>query len=110
MIPTTLGILLVTVILRLSMRKKKVIPPPVDVVGRKVSWKPSPNSDRMYGEVVHVGFKWPYPPDPKYPGGRVRLLKKVLSVAIPDGRIFKMSGEHEDLKKIGMIAESSSED
>ena len=91
-------------------KKKKEIPAPVDVPGRKVSWKPSPYSDRMYGEVVHVGFRWPYPKDPKYPSGNVRMLKKVISVAIPDGRIFKMSGEHEDLKKIGMIAESSSED
>ena len=92
------------------MRKKKVIPPPVDVVGRKVSWKPSPNSDRMYGEIVHVGFQWPYPKDPKYPSGNVRMLKKQLTVAIADGRLFKMSGEIEDLKRIGMIAESSSED
>lgn len=92
------------------MRKKKVIPAPVDVIGRKVSWSPSKNSDRMYGEVVHVGFKFPYPKDPKYPSGNVRQLKKVLSVMIPDGRIFKMSGEHKDLKRMGMIAESSSED
>lgn len=90
--------------------RKKQIPPPVDVPGRKVSWKPSLNSDRMYGEVVHVGFKWPYPKDPKYPSGNVRMLKKVISVATADGRIFKMSGEQEDLKKVGMIVESSSED
>jgi len=85
--------------------KKKVIPPPVDVPGRKVSWYP-PNSpsDRLYGEVVHVELR-PFP-HPKY----YRILKTFIHVMIPDERTFVMSGEVEDLKKIGMIAETTSED
>lgn len=88
-------------------RKKKVIQPPVDVVGKNISFKLNPNGIRMYGEVVHVGFKWPYPKDPKYPNGNVRMLKKVLSVATADGRIFKISGEQEDLKRNQVIAGSA---
>lgn len=88
----------------MSTKQKKVIPPPVDVPGRKVSWKPTPNSDRLYGEVIAVKLKME--PHPKY----YRYLKTILHVMIPDGRIFKMSGEIEDLKKIGMIAETSEGD
>jgi hypothetical protein len=89
-------------------KAKKVILPPVDVVGRKVSWTPSKLSDKLYGEVVAVKLK-PHP-HPKYPNSSNRILKTVLHVMIPDGRIFKMSGEMEDLKKIGMVAESNNEE
>ena len=85
-------------------KAKKVILPPVDVVGRKVSWTPSNVSDKLYGEVVAVKLK--SVPHPKY----YRVLKTVLHVMIPDGRIFKMSGEMEDLKKVGMVAESVNEE
>ena len=83
---------------------KKKIPAPVDVPGRKVSWSPSASSDRLYGEVVHVEVR-PFP-HPKY----YRILKTFIHVMIPDGRTFVMSGEVEDLKKIGMIAETTSEE
>lgn len=89
-------------------KARKQIPAPVDVVGRKVSWSPSEKSDRLYGEVVAVKYK-PHP-HPKYPNTANRILKTVLHVMIPDGRVFKMSGEIEDLKKIGMIAETTSEE
>lgn len=88
---------------------KKVIPPPVDVVGRNVSWKPTPDSDRLYGQVVKVRYR--PGADPRYPEGSrgykngIRALFKLISVEMADGRVFTMSGEHEDLKKIGMIAE-----
>ena len=36
---------------------------PVDVVGRTISWRPSESSARLEGEVVRVGFQWPYPKD-----------------------------------------------
>lgn len=83
---------------------KKQIPAPVDVVGRKVSWAPNMHSDRLYGEVVHVEVR-PFK-HPKY----YRVLKTFIHVMIPDGRTFVMSGEVEDLKKIGMIAETTSEE
>lgn len=83
---------------------KKQIPAPVDVVGRKVSWAPNAQSDRLYGEVVHVELR-PFK-HPKY----YRVLKTFIHVMIPDGRTFVMSGEVEDLKKIGMIAETTSEE
>lgn len=87
----------------------KVIPTPVDVVGRNVSWKPSPQSDRLYGQVVKVWLD--IGADPRYPKGSrgykngIRKLFKKLQIEIGDGRCFTISGEHEDLKKIGMVAE-----
>ena len=92
----------------------KTIPAPVDVVGRKVSWRHAANSDRLYGEVIKVYFKMGA--DPRYPKGSqgytngLRKLFKKISVVLADGRILNMSAEHEDLKSIGMISESSSED
>jgi hypothetical protein len=89
-------------------KAKKVIAPPVDVPGRKVSWKPSAWSDKLYGEVIAVKLR-PMP-HPKYPNSSNRILKTVIHVLIPDGRIFKLDAEPEDLKKIGMVAETLNED
>lgn len=93
---------------RINVKTKKSIPTPVDVPGRKVSWKPNMHSDRLYGEVVKVKLE-PHP-HPKYPNTANRILKTVIFVEIPDGRVFRMSGEIEDLKKIGMVAETTEED
>lgn len=79
------------------------IPPPVDVIGRKVSWKPEGTYDRLYGEVVKVKYK--PEPDPRYPGTCLRQLVTMITVEIPDGRLFTLRGEQEDLKKIKMVAE-----
>ena len=87
---------------KMAKAKKKVIPPPLDEVGKKICWRPHPSSDLFYGEVVKVGFS--YHPHPKYPNTSLRELRTVLTVMIPDGRMFKMSGEHEDLKANGVIA------
>ena len=92
----------------------KAIPAPVDVIGRKVSWSHAGNSDRLYGEVCKVYFKTGE--DPRYPKGSsgymngIRKLYKKISVVLADGRILNMSAEQDDLKAIGMIAESTSED
>lgn len=91
----------------MAAAKKKVIPPPVDEVGKKICWRPHPSSDLFYGEVVNVGFT--YHPHPKYPNTCLRELRKQLTVMIPDGRIFKMSGEHEDLKARGVVAAGEEE-
>lgn len=88
----------------MAKAKKKVILPPVDVPGRKVSWKPNSWSDKLYGEVIAVKLR--SEPHPKY----YRVLKTVIHVLIPDGRIFKLDAEPEDLKKIGMVAETLNED
>jgi len=87
-------------------KAKKVIPSPVDVKGRNVSWK-TESGHTLYGEVVHVGFK--YAAHPKYPNTSLRVMNKVLTLAMADGRMFKVSGEHEDLKKMGMVAETNDE-
>lgn len=84
--------------------KTKVIPSPVDVVGRKVSWKPNKNCDRLFGEVVRVQYK-PVP-DERYPNTCLRKLKTFISVMLGDGRILVMSGEMKDLKKINMIVDT----
>lgn len=92
----------------------KAIPAPVDVIGRKVSWSHAGNSDRLYGEVCKVFFK--SGEDPRYPKGSsgykngIRKLYKKISVVLADGRILNMSAEQDDLKAIGMIAETTSED
>jgi len=92
----------------------KVIPAPVDVPGGKVSWRHAANSDRLYGEVCKVYFKMGE--DPRYPKGSagykngIRAMFKKISVVLADGRILNMSAEQDDLKAIGMIAESASED
>ena len=92
----------------MSKAKKKVIPAPVDVVGRRVCWKPNENSDILYGEVISVKLELFNCPNTKYEHQRV--LKKTIQVIIPDGRIFTMSGEHEHLKKIGMAAMDKNEE
>ena len=91
----------------MAAAKKKAIAPPIDEVGKKICWRPHPSSDLFYGEVVNVGFT--YHKHPKYPNTSLRELKKVLTVMIPDGRMFKISGEHEDLKANGVI-EAGDED
>lgn len=98
----------------MTTAKKKVIPSPVDVVGRKVSWSPAKNSDRLYGEVIKVYYKMGA--DERYPVGSkgykngMRKLFQKISVILADGRVLNMSSEQEDLKAIGMIAESKNED
>jgi hypothetical protein len=98
----------------MATAKKKVIPSPVDVVGRKVSWSPANNSDRLYGEVIKVYFKMGA--DPRYPKGSqgykngIRALFQKMSIILADGRVLNISSEMEDLKAIGMIAESSSDE
>ena len=81
------------------MRK---IPAPIDTVGSTISFRPSENSDVLTGEVVNVGFQWPYPKDKN---GQRQLLKKI-TVALPDGRIINMNAEQEDIKRYRMVAEN----
>jgi hypothetical protein len=98
----------------MATAKKKVIPSPVDVVGRKVSWSPAKNSDRLYGEVIKVYYKMGA--DPRYPKGSqgykngIRKLFQKMSIILGDGRVLNISSEMEDLRAIGMVAESNNED
>ena len=85
-------------------KMRKFIPPSVDVVGKMVSFRPSPNSDILFGEVVEVRMDLVKPTNPDYPSQRE--YHKTISVELGDGRILNMSGDHEDLKKVRMIAES----
>lgn len=87
-------------------KTRKVIPAAVDIPGRRVSWKPSASSDILYGEVVSVHLRLTQ--CPKY--DHARIYRKVLKVIIPDGRIFTLSGEHDNLKKIGMAVVANAED
>ena len=79
---------------------------PVDVVGRTVSFRPSPNSDVLYGEVINVGFQWPYPKDKN----GLRYLKRQISVMLPDGRVLNMSAAPEDIKKYRIVAENEKQE
>ena len=78
---------------------------PVDVVGRTISWQPSPSSARLEGEVVRVGFQWPYPKDEN----GLRKLKKQLTVLLPDERILNINCEQEDISRLSMRAEDQGE-
>jgi len=82
------------------------IPAPVDVVGRTISFRPSESSDILTGEVVKVGFQWPYPKDKD---GHRQLLKQI-SVLLPDGRIINMKAEAEDIKQYRIVAENQKEE
>ena len=79
---------------------------PVDVVGRTVSFRPSPSSDVLYGEVVNVGFQWPYPKDKN----GLRYLKKQISIMLPDGRVLNMSATPEDIEKYRIVAENEKQE
>ena len=79
---------------------------PVDVVGRTVSFRPSPSSDVLYGEVVHVGFQWPYPKDKN----GLRYLKKQISIMLADGRVLNMSATPEDIEKYRIVAENEKQE
>ena len=73
---------------------------PVDVVGRTVSWRPTESSARLQGEVVRVGFQWPYPKDEK----GMRVLRKQMSVLLPDERIININCEQEDIHRLNIEA------
>jgi len=81
------------------------IPIPVDVVGRTISWQPSPSSARLEGEVIRVGHQWPYPRDKN---GHPQL-KRNLTVLLPDERILNMNCEQEDISRLSMRAEDQGE-
>ena len=78
---------------------------PVDAVGRTISWQPSPSSARLEGEVVRVGFQWPYPKDEN----GLRMLKKQLTVLLPDERMININCEQEDIHRLHMRAENQGE-
>ena len=85
-------------------KMRKNIPPSIDVPGKMVSFRPNPNSDILFGEVIGVRMDLRIPENPEYPHSRE--YHKTITVELGDGRILNMSGDHQDLKKIRMIAES----
>ena len=78
---------------------------PVDAVGRTISWVPSPSSARLEGEVIRVGFQWPYPKDKN---GHPKLLQE-LTVLLPDERVLNIRCEQEDIRRLSMRAEDQGE-
>jgi hypothetical protein len=90
------------------------IPAPIDVKGRLISFRPTPSSDILYGEVIDVYFR--RGADPRYPKGSkgykngIRALFKSISVLLPDGRILNMPAEQQDIKNLRMVAENQKED
>ena len=87
-----------------AKKMRKNIPLSVDVPGKMVSFRPNPNSDILFGEVIGVRMDLRIPENPEYPHSRE--YHKTITVELGDGRILNMSGDHQDLKKIRMIAES----
>ena len=87
-----------------AKKMRKNIPLSVDVPGKMVSFRPNPNSDILFGEVIGVRLDLRIPENPEYPHSRE--YHKTITVELGDGRILNMSGDHEDLKKIRMVAES----
>ena len=81
----------------------KNIPPPLDVIGRNICFRLNKNGIFLNGEVIKVWFEHAQHPD--YPGKQNRVLRKKLKVVLPDGRVLRISGEHEDLKRMDAIAE-----
>lgn len=92
----------------MSSEIEKTIPSPCDEVGKKVSWKPNEYSQRLYGEVVKVYYD--IGPDPRYPNTDLRALFRKLKIKTADDRVFTVSGEHEDIKKMGMVVDGESRD
>ena len=86
------------------------IPLPIDVLGRRVQFRPTPSSHILEGEVVRVYFN--RGEDPRYPKGSqgykngIRKLFKRVSLLLPDGRILNMSGEQEGIRQHEMVAVS----
>ena len=84
------------------------IPLPIDVLGRRVTFRPSPSSHILEGEIVKVYFK--IGADPRYPKGSkgykngIRKLFKRVSILLPDGRVLNMSGEQEDIRQFEIVA------
>ena len=84
------------------------IPLPIDVLGRRVTFRPSPSSHILEGEIVKVYFKTGE--DPRYPKGSkgykngIRKLFKRVSILLPDGRVLNMSGEQEDIRQFEIVA------
>lgn len=86
----------------------------VDVPGRMVRWRPDGVHEYLSGEVLKVWYEMGA--DPRYPKGSrgykngIRALFRKMKVETGDGRVFRLSAEHEDLKAINMIAESGGDD
>ena len=49
-----------------AKKLRKVIPQSVDVIGKMVSFRPNPNSDILFGEVVKVRMDLVIPKNPEY--------------------------------------------
>ena len=78
--------------------------PPIDVVGRTISFRPHPKSDILLGEVVKVWYDIvPHPT-------QYRKLNTMIRIELPDGREINMKAEPEDVKKYRMVAENLHEE
>ena len=75
-------------------------PAPVDVVGRIISFRPTPCSDSLLGEVIKVWYD--IKPHPKH----YRVLETMIRVELPDGRQLNMRAEPDDIKNKRMVAEN----
>ena len=78
---------------------------PVDVVGRTVSWQPSPACARLEGEVIRVGHQWPYPRDKN---GIPQLVRQI-TVLLPDERVLNINCSQKDISRLSMRAEDQGE-
>lgn len=85
-------------------KQKKVIAPCIDVIGRKVTWKPD-NSDRLYGEVIKVDAELYKPSKPLYEAQR--FIRKFVTVCLNDGRVMRFNASQENIKQMGILADGN---
>lgn len=81
-------------------KKKKIIPAPVDVKGKSVTWV-GDDGFRYFGTVQKVFFR--HAPHDKYPDSCLRKLVKFMTIHMPDDRVLTVSADHYDLKRMKMV-------
>jgi len=81
----------------------KKIPPAVDVVGRLISWRPVNGKNRIYAEVIGVGFK-PEKCDPMKVLFGIRF-KKYINVMTMLNQTIKLPCEQKDIKELNIVVE-----
>ena len=90
------------------------IPIPVDQRGRLVSFRPTPASDIVFGEVTNVVLESGV--DPRFPKGSkeykngLRMLHPKMTVTLPDDRKFTMRCDRAGIEEYQIVAHNQHDD